>query len=233
MGICMKLAIRSLQKNKGRTMVTLFGIVLSVLLVCTVFTLLNSMLCSAIDSITAKDGDWHIAVYNVTEKEALEYKEINGVERVEIVVVNGQETCRLTLKNPKDVYSFAEHYFEGQVEYAYHTELLSYLGVSQRDNVKNLILGIAIALLFIIFIGGVSLIYNAFAISVSERTREIGLLSSIGATKQDIGAIIFQKPCCWQRRRFHLALDWEYLFHGPCWMCFMLLLKKSFTLILI
>lgn len=36
----------------------------------------------------------------------------------------------------------------------------------------------------IIMIGSVSLIYNAFAISVSERSRNLGMLSSVGATKK-------------------------------------------------
>ena len=36
----------------------------------------------------------------------------------------------------------------------------------------------------VIIIGSVSLIYNAFAISVSERSRHLGMLSSVGATKR-------------------------------------------------
>ena len=36
----------------------------------------------------------------------------------------------------------------------------------------------------VIIIGSVALIYNAFAISVSERARHLGMLSSIGATKK-------------------------------------------------
>ena len=191
MCVCIKLAIRSLQKNKGRTIVTLLGIVLSVLMVCTVLTLLNSMLCSTIDSITEKEGNWHIAVYNITAQEGAEYETIDGVASVETVYINGQEINRLVLENPRDVYSFANSYLEGKVEYSYHTELLSYLGVSQNENIKSLIIGIAVALLVIVAIGAVSLIYNAFAISVSERTKEIGLLSSIGATKKDIRTIIY------------------------------------------
>ena len=42
----------------------------------------------------------------------------------------------------------------------------------------------------IIIFGSVALIYNAFAISVSERTKQFGLLSSIGATKKQINKMI-------------------------------------------
>ena len=33
-------------------------------------------------------------------------------------------------------------------------------------------------------VGSIALIYNAFAISVSERSRYLGMLSSVGATKR-------------------------------------------------
>ena len=38
----------------------------------------------------------------------------------------------------------------------------------------------------IIMIASISLIYNAFSISISERTKQFGLLKSIGATKKQI-----------------------------------------------
>ncbi|MDO0825508.1 ABC transporter permease [Desulfosporosinus nitroreducens] len=45
----------------------------------------------------------------------------------------------------------------------------------------------------IIIIGAVSLIYNAFAISVSERSRHLGMLSSVGATKrQKRNSVLFE-----------------------------------------
>ena len=44
-----------------------------------------------------------------------------------------------------------------------------------------------VAILFgLIFLGSVALIYNSFSISVSERTKQFGLLKSIGATKRQM-----------------------------------------------
>lgn len=191
MGVCIKLATRSLRKNKGRTLITLMGIVLSVLMVCTIFTLLNSMLDSAIDSIIEKDGNWHIAVYNTTAEQIADLEAAEGVLSTQMISIDENDVFRITLKNPDEVYEFASRYLSETTEYSYHTELLSYLGVSQNENIKSLIIGIAAALLLIIAVGAVSLIYNAFAISVSERTKEIGLLSSIGATKKDIRTIVY------------------------------------------
>ena len=96
MGVCIKLATRSLRKNKGRTLITLMGIVLSVLMVCTIFTLLNSMLDSAIDSIIEKDGYWHIAVYNTTAEQSRTcfFQAEDGIRDIG---VTGVQTCALPI----------------------------------------------------------------------------------------------------------------------------------------
>ena len=193
MGVCIKLATRSLRKNKGRTLITLMGIVLSVLMVCTVLTLLNSMLDSAIDSIIEKDGYWHIAVYNTTAEQIADLEAAEGVLSTQMISIDENDVFRITLKNPGEVYEFASRYLSETTEYSYHTELLSYLGISQSESIKSLIMGIAAALLLIIAVGAISLIYNAFAISVSERTKELGLLSSIGATQKDIRTIVYSE----------------------------------------
>jgi len=46
--------------------------------------------------------------------------------------------------------------------------------------------GLAGVIILLIMLGSVSLIYNAFSISVSERTKQFGLLSSVGATRRQI-----------------------------------------------
>ena len=193
MSVCIKLATRSLRKNKGRTLITLIGIVLSVLMVCTIFTLLNSMLDSAVDSIIEKDGNWHIAVHNTTAEQIADLEAAEGVLSTQMISVDENDIFRITLKNPSKVYEFANRYLSETAEYSYHTELLSYLGISQNENIKSLIMGIATALLLIIAVGAIPLIYNSFAISVSERTKELGLLSSIGATQKDIRTIVYSE----------------------------------------
>ena len=49
-----------------------------------------------------------------------------------------------------------------------------------------LVFGLLAILLGLIVFGSVSLIYNSFSISVSERTKQFGILKSIGATKKQI-----------------------------------------------
>lgn len=193
MSVCIKLAMRSLKKNKSRTFITLIGIVLAVLMMCTVLTMFSSVLTSAIDSIIENEGNWHISVYNADKEKLAELKEAEGVLSAENISVEGHDVCRIVLENPRNVYDFASRYLDEDTEYSYHSELLSYHGISQNENIKSLITGIAAALLIIITVGAVSLIYNAFAISVSERTKEIGLLSSLGASKGHIRIMVYSE----------------------------------------
>ena len=49
----------------------------------------------------------------------------------------------------------------------------------------------------VILVGSVSLIYNAFAISLAERGRTFGMLSSVGATRrQKRGSVFFEAEMC-------------------------------------
>lgn len=67
---------------------------------------------------------------------------------------------------------------------SYNNDLLRYYGLTNNDGLKNTLLSLSVIIMAVIIIGSVSLIYNAFAISVSERSRHLGMLSSVGATKR-------------------------------------------------
>lgn len=66
----------------------------------------------------------------------------------------------------------------------YHTSLLAYYGCSDNSGFITAMYSIAAILILIIMIGSISLIYNAFAISISERSKQFGMLASVGATKK-------------------------------------------------
>lgn len=92
-----------------------------------------------------------------------------------------------TMKNPQDVIDFSNYYFfEEGLGGSTNNEVLMYQGVSQYDTYNSSLYGMITILIVIIMMGSIALIYNAFSISVSERTVQFGLLSSIGATKKQI-----------------------------------------------
>ncbi|WP_042144546.1 FtsX-like permease family protein [Paucisalibacillus sp. EB02] len=66
----------------------------------------------------------------------------------------------------------------------FNSDLLRYYGVTANDHLRITLFSLAAIIMAVIIIGSVALIYNAFAISVSERARHLGMLSSVGATKK-------------------------------------------------
>jgi len=65
-----------------------------------------------------------------------------------------------------------------------NNNLLRYYGITDHEFLLGAIYSVSAIIMTVIIIGSISLIYNAFAISVSERSRYLGMLSSVGATKQ-------------------------------------------------
>lgn len=73
----------------------------------------------------------------------------------------------------------------------FNDDMLRYYGVVEWDNVYAFLRGFMLVIILIIVIASVSLIYNAFAMSVSERARQLGLLASVGATKRQKRASVY------------------------------------------
>lgn len=70
------------------------------------------------------------------------------------------------------------------ISYDFNNGLLMFEGRNQDSQFMGMLFTLIAILFIIIFIGAISLIYNAFAISITERSTDFGLLSSIGATKR-------------------------------------------------
>ncbi|MBE6767844.1 MAG: ABC transporter permease [Ruminococcaceae bacterium] len=94
------------------------------------------------------------------------------------------------IRKPKTVYTFVETVgLAGEV----NSDVLMYTGISRYSAFSTVLYSLAVIVIVLIMFGSVSLIYNAFSISVAERTRQFGLLSSIGATKKQLrGTVLFE-----------------------------------------
>lgn len=71
-----------------------------------------------------------------------------------------------------------------------NSTLMRYYFAFGDDTVTTMLCGFAGVLVLLVMFGSISLIYNAFSISVAERTRQFGILKSIGATKKQIRASV-------------------------------------------
>ena len=323
MNILCTYALRSLKKNKVRTLVTIVGIILSVSMFTAVTSLVSSMHSFLVDIITESDGDWHVAGLSLSGEKAeslkqdgevaaayglenLGYAKLehsanrdkpylfvagmqegfadgmpvrltsgrmpqNGTEILlpDHLASNGGVRCalgekltlelgertllgeRLTQQNSffgggedepaetwtaresrtftvvgtftrpgfepftaagytaltvatgegesvdlyiklKDMFSaeaFIRRALSGE-QVDVHSDLLRLYGASGEVGFNRVLNSLAGILAAIIFVASISLICNAFSISVSERTKQFGLLSSIGATKKQLRASV-------------------------------------------
>ena len=97
-----------------------------------------------------------------------------------------------TVKRVTEIFDFIE---AQSYDYDYHSDLLRAYGTS-RDSYQTIFWGLGAVLAVIILFGSVALIYNAFSISVNERVKQFGLLSSIGATKRQLRrSVLFEAVC--------------------------------------
>ena len=319
MNILNRYTVKTLKKNRMRTIVTIIGIILSVSMITAVTTLISSLQNFLIDASIANSGEWHGVVYDMSQKdleqlrkekgvlgvsEASEvgyaklsdsknevkpylyvqsinetYKEKmstqlvkgrfpknsseliipenladngrvklqigqsvtldigtrtaaqkrvnqniqyleNGEEKIEntqkktytIVGIMGRvgvepygapgyssftvndEAATLTnayirVDDPNEAYTIIKKYT--QYESDVNKDLLRFLGASNEKLFNRILYGLAGILIGIIVFASVSLIYNAFSISVSERTKQFGLISSLGATRRQLKRSVY------------------------------------------
>ena len=71
------------------------------------------------------------------------------------------------------------------------SDLLDYMGYGDNNALNSVLYSMAAILIALIMVGSISLIYNAFAISVSERSKLFGMLSSVGASSRQIRNSVF------------------------------------------
>ena len=122
------------------------------------------------------------------------YVDFSGVtydKRIALTKGGGTGTWRVffTLKDPENFYTWLGNAPYGR-NYDSHGNLLRFYGTFRSVGITEMLYGFAGVLIFLIAFGSISLIYNSFSISVSERTRQFGLLKSVGATKKQIKSTV-------------------------------------------
>ena len=102
----------------------------------------------------------------------------------------------MTLKSPEDtgnVMARWEKKYGGNAMVSTNSYYLKLKGAYLSESLGKMLLGLMMILIGIIMFGSIALIYNAFSISVNERKKQYGLLSSIGATRKQLRkSVVFE-----------------------------------------
>lgn len=105
----------------------------------------------------------------------------------------GYYSVFVRLQNPGTAYDVYDEWLSSYdaISVSTNYSLLRWYGSVDNDNFNRIIYGLAAVLIGVIMGGSILLIYNAFSISLRERTVQFGLLSSIGATKKQLRSSVF------------------------------------------
>ena len=74
--------------------------------------------------------------------------------------------------------------------YVPHSDLLRFYGAFKASGERSVLIGLTTILVLLIAYGSISLIYNSFSISISERIRQFGIMRSIGASNRQIRRMV-------------------------------------------
>ncbi|MDP3305287.1 MAG: FtsX-like permease family protein [Erysipelotrichaceae bacterium] len=72
-----------------------------------------------------------------------------------------------------------------------NNQLLRYYGMIGNQEIFTTLAGLIAIIVMIVMVASIALIYNSFSISLSQRTRQLGMLSSVGATRAQKRSNVF------------------------------------------
>ena len=101
----------------------------------------------------------------------------------------------IILKDPTEVYEF-EDYLKNDLQMdetniSENQDLLYYMGIFKSDRMESFVLTMIAIVIGIIVFTSAFVIKNSFSISLTEKTRELGMIASVGATAKQIRKSIF------------------------------------------
>lgn len=101
----------------------------------------------------------------------------------------------IVLKEPVQTYNFEEYLKNDlnipETDISENEQLLYYLGVFKSGRMENFVMIMAAIVIGIIVFTSAFVIKNSFSISLTEKTRELGMIASVGATAKQIRKSIF------------------------------------------
>ena len=157
-------------------------------------TLANSELVDG--EFLTNEGTYTYKIVGIVDRSNFESYSASGYTAFTLDVNSDKGNVNLYVmfdKNKKIIKQSEELAKELSYDYDinYNSTLLALYGESTYGNVMSSMGGMMIIMLSLVSIGCIIVIYNSFAISVMERKKEFGLLSSIGATKRQLSHTVF------------------------------------------
>ena len=207
MNVMTKLTLTQLRQNKKRTRITLIAIALSVAMIVTVMGFIISARDTFRSTIIDTYGDFHVCYVNITPEQAEEISKDSAVgAHFTKNNADGMLTFYFRLKHPTKDYELTAKEIAAKyqlplsdgmqsilgmspgslIEIQYNKDLLAAEGIIANNNIMRAVAVFGGIFILIIVAASVLVISNSFSISTDDRTRQFGILKSVGGTKNQI-----------------------------------------------
>lgn len=187
---------QSIRQNRASSLSAAAAALLAALLLSLLCGLFYNLWQDEVQRITAAEGGWHARLHaELTEEDLACVRSFANVARAER---DGDETVLLWFSRPRTVYRDLPLILQklglGPEAGEYHTLLLSrFLIHDPQDEDPPLLVSFYLAVLAAASLSLVLVIHNSFALSMNERTRQLGILASVGATPGQIWRCLMQE----------------------------------------
>lgn len=187
-------SLNSIRHNRAASFsIAIAALIASMLLSLTTGVFFN-IWADDVRSILLEEGDWQGKLTGTLSQEAIEaIRRHPNVREVVLDESSAEEaqTVLVRFRNPRTIYSDLPQIAEGvgqALEVQYHSGLLSLYLIFSPEERRNppmvMIVYLAIALGACASL--VTIIHNAFQVSMDARVRQLGILTSVGATPRQI-----------------------------------------------
>lgn len=136
-------------------------------------------------------------VVGICQRPAMEARSAPGYTLItrSLGETSSSYTAFIRLKDPSRVRDYVKRIGE-QYSCDTNDEVLRFLGLTDDRVFNALLYSVGGVLAALVMVGSVFLIYNAFSISLSERTHQFGILMSVGTTRRQLrGSVLFEGLC--------------------------------------
>lgn len=116
------------------------------------------------------------------KRDAAGYTAITYNDGTQIADAEKNVTIRFDLKKNGDYDTAVENIVGADCEMEYNTMLLAFSANSKDSTINGIVIFMSVFFVVLIVAASVVLIYNVFNMSFEERTKYLGMLSSVGAT---------------------------------------------------
>lgn len=116
------------------------------------------------------------------------------ITKADDALSGNSRTAFVTLKDPYQLHSYKKNAKGGGS--MLNDNVLRFMGLSEDHTFNMMLYSVGSILVLLIVIGSVFMIYNAFHISLNERTHQFGIFMSVGATEKQLrGSVLFEGFC--------------------------------------